>query len=168
MEDLYNKLHDVLYHLDYVYGFEMVPCSIPSNHFQYLKRNFYLWVKNKISVRLFYFLRDKVSPIRYLDERPNKEIWLKYRPNDRTECEIEISPIPIESSIYVSDSKGISKPDINGDNFSVTIRHSYGEFGHMPFLMNSNTGIECINAHLSDLPVFKQKLREYRLNNILK
>ena len=64
------------------YEFEVVPCSIPASEFQYIKRNFYIWIKNRISEKLFYFLRDKVSPIKFLNERPDGSIWLRKRMSD--------------------------------------------------------------------------------------
>jgi len=166
MEDLY-KLHKVVDHLESVYGFELVPCSIPRNHFQYLKRNFYLWLKNKVSEKLFYFLRDKISPIRYLDERPGKEIWFRYRgETGRTEFEIEIKRIPHHISIFITDVKGIFK--VSGDNYKVKIYPDLSDCEHRTFPMNLETGIRSMDAHLSDFPKLKQILRESKLSNILK
>lgn len=163
------KIQHIEKHLEKVYGFETVPCSIPRNSFQYLKRNVYLWIYNKVSQKLFFFLRDKVSPIKYLNERPEKEIWFRYRGDSgRVEFEIEVKPIQPDISIYTTDIKGIFKPDINGDNYKVKIYPDLSDCEHRTFPMNSKTGIKSMNAHLSDFPVLKQKLRENKLSNILK
>ena len=97
------KIQSVIDHIEKVYGFEVVPCSIPRNNFQYFKRGIYILIHNKISKKLFFFLRDKVSPIKYLDERPKGEIWLRKK-NSEGEIliEVEIKPIPVESCIYLS------------------------------------------------------------------
>ena len=68
--------------IDYIidtYEFEITPCSIPRSNFQYFKRNFYIFIYNKISPKLFYFLRDKISSIKYLNKIPNGSIWLSKR-----------------------------------------------------------------------------------------
>jgi len=49
------------------YGFEEVPCAIPKNNFQYFKIGIYFKIY-EISPKLFYFLRDKVSPIKFSSE----------------------------------------------------------------------------------------------------
>ena len=65
------------------YGFKEVTCSIPKNNFQYLKRSFYFKV-HSISPKLFYFLRDKVSPIKFLDERPDGSLFYSIKENGKT------------------------------------------------------------------------------------
>lgn len=163
------KIQHIEEHLKKVYGFEIAPCSIPRSGFQYLKRNFYIWIHRKVSEKLFYFLRDKVSPIKYLNERPGKEIWFLYRgESGRIEFEIEVKPISPDISIYTTDVKGIFKPDINGDNFKVKVYPDLSDCEHRTFPMNTKTGIKSIDTHLSDFPVLKQKLRESKLSNILK
>jgi len=75
------KIQSLIEHIEKVYGMEQVPCSIPRSPFQYFKRSFYIFIHNKISKKLFFFLRDKVSPIKYLDERPKGEIWFRKKEN---------------------------------------------------------------------------------------
>ena len=74
-----QTIQSVIEHITKVYDFEMVSPAIPRNHFQYLKRNFYLFILKNINEKLFYFLRDKVSPIKFMLERPDGEIWFKKR-----------------------------------------------------------------------------------------
>ena len=96
------KIQFIIDHIEKVYGFEVVPCSMPKNDFQSFKRSIYILIHNKISEKLFYFLRDKVSPIKYLDERPNKEIWFRKRNSEgRVSIEVEIKRIPSEACIYI-------------------------------------------------------------------
>jgi hypothetical protein len=49
------KIQPVIEHIQKVYGFEVVPCSIPRDNFQYFKRHIYLFIHNKISKNLFFF-----------------------------------------------------------------------------------------------------------------
>jgi hypothetical protein len=135
------KIQFVIEHIQKVYGFELVPCSIPRSRFQYFKRNFYLFIHNKISKRLFFFLRDKVSPIRYLDERPNGEIWFR-NSEGRISIEFEITPIPPEACFYIG-NRNIS------------------------FSLNHINGIEQVDKHFSEVDELKQILRDYKLKNIL-
>jgi hypothetical protein len=75
------------------YGFKEVPCSIPKNNFQYLKRSFYFKI-HSISPKLFYFLRDKVSPIKFLDERPDGSLFYSIKENGKTIHELCIEKHP--------------------------------------------------------------------------
>jgi len=160
------KIQPVIEHIEKVYGFKVVPCSIPRDNFQYFKRGIYILIHNKISKKLFFFLRDKVSPIKYLDERPNKELWFRKRNSEgKVSMEVEICPIPIESCIYITDYKNIFKP--SDENFKVKL-HLEGEGEIMTFLLNDIRGIENIDAHFSDVPELKEILRDYKLKTILK
>jgi hypothetical protein len=159
------KIQPVIEHIEKVYGFEVVPCSIPRNNFQYFKRGIYILIHNKISKKLFFFLRDKVSSIKYLDERPNKELWFRKRNSEgKVSIEIEIKPVPVEACIYITDYKNIFKP--SDDNYKVKL-YLEGEGEIMTFLLNDIRGIENIDAHFIDVPELKEILRDYKLKNIL-
>lgn len=163
-----QKIQSVITHLERVYGLEVVPCSIPRSDFQRLKRNFYLFILNKVSEGLFYFLRDKVSPIKYLSERPEGEIWLRKR-NDqgRVEFEIELKPLPIEACIYFVGSKN-PLLDINiGNNYRVRIYHQMNEIQTIEFVVNHHRGTEIFDQNLSEIPQFKKLYRDYKLSKIL-
>jgi hypothetical protein len=178
------KLNHIINHLTDVYGFRVFPCLIPLNNFHRLKRNFYNWIHNKVSKKLFYFLRDKVSPIKYLNERPSGEIWLNYLgESGRVEFGIQIKPYREDllrksgllAAFFVTDVKGIFKPQINGDNYRVKIFSGLNSLltgSHLAeertFPMNSVTGIMSIDAHLSDFKELKSVLRENKLKKILK
>jgi hypothetical protein len=119
-----------------------------------------------VSKKLFYFLRDKVSPIKYLDERPNKELWFHKRNSEgKVSFEVEIYPIPVESCIYITDYKNIFKP--SDENYKVKL-YLGGEGEIMTFLLNDIRGIENIDAHFSDVPELKVTLRDYKLKKLLK
>ena len=86
------------------YGFKEVPCSIPKNNFQYLKRSFYFKV-HSISPKLFYFLRDRISPIKFLDERPDGSLFYSIKENGKTIHELCIEKHPIYgTSISIGDN----------------------------------------------------------------
>jgi len=160
------KIQPVIEHIEKVYGFEVVPCSIPRNNFQYFKRGIYILIHNKISKKLFFFLRDKVSSIKYLDERPNKELWFRKRNSEgRVSIEVEICPIPVETCIYTTDYKNIFKP--SDENYKVKL-YLEGEGEIMTFPLNHIRGIENIDAHFIDVPELKEILRDYKLKTILK
>jgi hypothetical protein len=169
------KIQPVIEHIEKVYGFEVVPCSIPRSNFQYFKRNFYLFIHNKISKNLFFFLRDKVSPIKYLDERPKKELWFRKRDSEgRVSIEVEIKPIPVESCIYLSHDSGffeiwpiiLLKP-IN-ENYKVKIYEQSDSAEYITFPLNHINGNEQVDYYFSKLDELKTELRNYKLKNILK
>jgi len=160
------KIQPVIEHIQKVYRFEVVPCSIPRDNFQYFKRGIYILIHNKISKKLFFFLKDKVSPIKFLNERPGKELWFRKRNSEgKVSMEVEIYPIPVESCIYITDYKNIFKP--SDENYKVKL-YLEGEGEIMTFLLNDIRGIENIDAHFSDVPELKEILRDYKLKTILK
>ena len=160
------KIQPVIEHIKEVYGFKVVPCSIPRDNFQYFKRGIYILIHNKISKKLFFFLRDKVSPIKFLDERPGKEIWFHKRNSEgRVSIEVEICPIPVEACIYTTDYKNIFKP--SDENYKVKL-YLEGDREIMTFPLNHIRGIENIDAHFIDVPELKEILRDYKLKTLLK
>lgn len=161
------KIQPVIEHIEKVYGFEVVPCSIPRNDFQSFKRSIYIIIHNRVSKKLFFFLRDKISPIKYLDERPNKELWFRKRNSEgKVSMEIEIYPIPVESCIYTTDYKNIFKP--SDENYKVKLYLEGVNRETLTFPLNHIRGIENIDAHFSDVPELKKILRDYKLKAILK
>jgi len=160
-------------HLVKLYGFEKYPCLVAKNYSQSFKRSIYIIIKDRISEKLCNFLM-KVSPIKYLDERPDKSIWLEYKTGEKGLIEIQIIPIDPEKAIYTTDTKGIFKPGLN--NYKVKIYTDQDAMQDLAddsvqivktFPMNLETGIQSIDAHLSDFPMLKTKLRESKLNSIL-
>lgn len=164
-----QTIQSVIEHINNVYGLEMVSPSIPRNHFQYLKRNFYLFIMKNVSEKLFYFLRDKVSPIKFMVERPDGEIWFKRRLGAGRLCEIEFRPIPVEAAIYVEDDRGVYKPDHTG-NYKVRIYYPVDNmnFTEKVFPLNVKCGVECVDAFFVDFPEFKEDLRDYKLRKLFK
>lgn len=171
-----QEIQSIIEHIKSVYGFEITPCSIPRSNFQILKRNFYIFIQRNISDKLFYFIRDKISPIKFLKVRPNGSIFLKKRlyttlPGDGLQislCEIEILPVPPETSIHITDYKKIFKPVEGYDNYRVTIYYPNIYTSHnFDIPISSFNGREQIDAYFCDIPEFKKILRDYKLYNIL-
>lgn len=164
------KIQPVIEHIQKVYGLELVPCSMPRSQFQYFKRNFYLFIYNKVSQKLFYFLRDKVSTIKYLDERPNKELWFhKRNPEGRISIEVEIKPLPTYQFIFSNDSSGLFHPiNKEGENYEVKIYEQLSDVENIVFPLNQINGKEQVDYYFSKVDELKQVLRDYKLKNILK
>ena len=176
-----QKVQRVVDHLTKVYGFELVSSAIPRDEFQRLKRNFYIFILNNISQKLFYFLRDKVSSIKYEVERSDDSIWLKTRVNDKVGglCEIEIRPIPPETAIIAMRNAlnqrswsrlycdGIFVPQSN-DNFVVNLFYPRPATADgAKFFINLLTGEKSLDYHLSYIPELKEECRDYKLNQLL-
>ena len=160
------KIQFIIDHIEKAYGFEVVPCSIPKNDFQSFKRSIYILIHNKISENLFYFLRDKVSPIKYLDERPNKEIWFRKRNSEgRVSIEVEIKRIPSEACIYIDNESGLF--NIIGEDYKVKIYEQLSDVEHISFLINHLNGTDQVDYYFSKVDELKQVLRDYKLKNIL-
>lgn len=164
------KIQPVIEHIQKVYGLELVPCSIPKNQFQYFKRSFYLFIHNKISKKLFFFLRDKVSPIKYLDERPNKELWFLKRNSDgKVSIEVEIKPLPTYRFIFSNDSSGLFHPiNKEGENYEVKIYEQLSRVENIEFPLNHINGKEQVDYYFSKVDELKTELRNYKLKTILK
>ena len=164
------KIQPVIEHIEKVYGMELVPCSIPRSQFQYFKRSFYIFIHDKISKKLFFFLRDKVSPIKFLDKRPKGEIWLRKRNSEgKISIEVEIKPLPTYQFIFSNDSSGLFHPiNKEGENYEVKIYEQLSDVENIEFPLNHINGKEQVDYYFSRVDELKQVLRDYKLKNILK
>ena len=164
------KIQPVITHIEKVYGLELAPCSIPRSQFQYFKRSFYLLIHNKISKKLFFFLRDKVSTIKYLDERPDKEIWFRKKNSEgKVSIEVEIKPLPTYRFIFSNDSSGLFHPiNKEGENYQVKIYEQLSDVENIVFPLNHINGTEQVDYYFSKVDELKQVLRDYKLKTILK
>lgn len=151
-----QKIQSLVEHIVNAYGFEITHCSIPKNNFQYLKRNFYLFINRKISNIIFKLLM-KLSPIRFMSSRPNGDIYLQKRIDGRL-SEIMIEPIPVEATIYTNDTKGLFKIDASY-NYRV-------EVSNISFVVNGFTTNEHIDIYFMDIPEFKETIRDYKLSKL--
>jgi hypothetical protein len=155
-----------------VWGFEIVTCAIPKNKFEYFKRWIYLKIYER-NKKLFYFIRDKVWPIKFLDERPDGSLWFQKRCGlDNLQFEIEIIPTPPEVTYYITCTKSVFKPV--GNCFKVKVYQKASVYSHITgvsliktFPVSETNLTESFNLHLSDFPELKQELREYTLNKVL-
>ena len=170
------KIQPVIEHIQKVYGLELVPCSIPRSNFQYFKRNFYLFIHNKISKNLFFFLRDKVSPIKYLDERPKKELWFRKRDSEgRVSIEVEIKRVSVEDCIYINQrqASGFFKPHSSAgrpinENYKVKIYEQSDSAEYITFPLNHINGEKQVDYYFSQVYELKTELRNYKLRKLLK
>jgi len=162
-------MHSIQFLIDHIrntYDMEVVPCSIPRSNFQYMKRNFYLWIYNKVSQKLFYFLRDKISPIKYLDVRPDRTIWFRKRNSDgRISIEIEIRPVVLEACLYYDNESGLFK--LLDKNYRVNIYEQLCEVENISFLLNRISGIEQVDYYFSKNNELKSCLRNHKLKSVL-
>jgi hypothetical protein len=139
---------------------------MPKNDFQSFKRSIYILIHNKISEKLFYFLRDKVSPIKYLEERPNKEIWFRKRNSEgKISIEVEIKPISPDTAMIMDRSSGLFK--LMGENYKVKIYEQSDSGEYITFPLNHIGGNEQVDYYFSKIDELKQVLRDYKLKNIL-
>jgi hypothetical protein len=162
-------MEEIVNYIGNTYEFEIVPCSIPASDLQYIKRNFYIWIMNSVSKKLFYFLRDKVSPIKYLNERPDGSVWLRKRMSDGKLCEIEVK------TIYLFDHNGKEvKPYFNYsirlffdlDDFFIPVK-SVGNTGLYEEIKLENLDTILIDKHLCQISELKEFNRNKKLENIL-
>jgi hypothetical protein len=161
-------MEQIVNYIENTYEFEIAPCSIPASEFQYIKRNFYIWIMNSVSKKLFYFLRDKVSPIKFLEERPDGTIWLRKRMSDNKLCEIEIK------TIYLYDhSTQVKLPDGNYSfpteyhNYSIRLVNDYLYVHNLDKIQIEKLDTILIDKHLGQYKELKQFLRNKKLENIL-
>jgi hypothetical protein len=161
------KIQPIIDYIIDTYEFEITPCSIPRSNFQYFKRSFYIFIYNKISPKLFYFLRDKISSIKYLNKRPDGSIWLSKRDEyNKLVYEVEIKPYHTEATIYITDTSGIFKPVLDDVNYKVKIyKQNEGEVITFPF--NYKSGILGIDSHFKRISDLKMCLRNKKINDIL-
>ncbi len=158
-------MNEIIEHIKNIYGLELAPCSIPKNEFQYYKRNFYIFILKKVSKKLFYFLK-RVLPIKYLTERPDKDIWFyKRNSSGRISIEIEIKPIPIEACIYSSQDSGLFQ--IANENYKVSIYPNLNGVSQISFPLNHINGIAQIDYYFSKIDELKDVMRDYKLKSIL-
>jgi hypothetical protein len=161
-------MEEIVNYIKNTYDFEIVPCSIPANEFQYIKRNFYIWIMNSVSKKLFYFLRDKVSPIKFLKERPDGTIWLGRRMSNGNLFEIEVK------TIYLYDhSTQVKLPDGNYTfpteyhNYSIRLANDYLYVHSLDEIQIEKLDTILIDKHLCQSKELKQFLRNKKLENIL-
>jgi len=163
------KILELSNYIEDVWGFKVVPCGIPKNSFEYFKR----WVYLKIyeyNKKWFYFIRDKVWPIKFLDERPDGSMWFQKRSElGNLQFEIEVMPIPPEVTHYTTCTKSVFKPI--GNCFKVKVYQQssdiYGATLIKTFPVSEMNLNESFNLHLSDFPELKQQLREFNLSKVL-
>lgn len=161
------EIQPIINHIIDFYGFEIVPSRIPRDNFQYFKRFIYLLIKSK-SNRLFDVLV-RFSPIRFLKERPGKELYFRKRLYDGIGglCEIEVKPVPLKYQRgLVQYSKGILLP-YKGDAYIFTVYYPAFDGSNLEFAISS-CDIKKIDDEFSKIDEFKLMLRENKLKKLLK
>ena len=132
------------------YGFVEIPCSIPKNKFQFFKRYIYLRIYEK-SPKLFYFLRDRVSPIKFLSERPDGSLWFSIKDSNG----LEVYSLFIDRWGKLNQLDQFIQTDIRvGVNNTETI---------IPL---GEDMVEVLDEFLQTLPELKSKYRNYRISQL--
>lgn len=132
------------------YGFIETPCSIPKNKFQFFKRYMYLRIYEK-SPKLFYFLRDRVSPIKFLSERPDGSLWFSIKGSDGS----ELYSLFIDRWGKLNHIDQFIQTDIRvGVNNQETI---------IPL---GDDMVEVLDEFLQTFPELKSKYRNYRISQL--
>lgn len=161
------KIQPIIDYIVDTYEFEFTPCSLPRSEFQYLKRDFYIFIMRKVSEKLFFFLRDKVSTIKYLDERPDGSIWLRKRDeNGRIFYEVEIRPVLTSSTFYITDLAGIFQPILDDTNYKIKIYTQLSSVEVYTFPFNYKCGTKSIDFHFSKFSDLKRHLRDKKINSL--
>lgn len=162
------KIQPVIDYIEDTYDFKFVPCSIPRNDFQYSKRNLYIFILRKVSKKFFYFLK-KVSPIKYIKERPDGRLWYQKRGEDgRVSVELEIVPLPPEVFMYATDTTQSFKISLKYQNYKFTIYTTINGFSSVTtFPFNYNCDEQMINNHFSKIDELKRELRHKRLSELV-
>ena len=126
------------------YGFVEIPCSIPKNKFQFFKRYIYLRIYEK-SPKLFYFLRDRVSSIKFLSERPDGSLWFS-----------------------IKDSNGLEVYSLFIDRWDNRIRVGINntEKYHHNIIPLGEDMVEVLDEFLQTFPELKSKYRKYRISQL--
>ena len=122
------------------YGFIEIPCSIPKNKFQFFKRYVYLRIYEK-SPKLFYFLRDRVSPIKFLSERPDGSLWFS-----------------------IKDSNGLEVYSLFIERWDNRIR--VGVNNIETIIPLGEDMVEVLDEFLQTFPELKSKYRNYRISQL--
>lgn len=139
------------------YGFEEIPCSIPKNDFQYFKRNIYFKIY-EISPKLFYFLRDRVSPIKFLKERPDGSLFYSIKENGVTKYEICIEKHPMMSTYLGETTLSIIENKKNIDDAQAqTINRSYSSDSEL---------VDNLDKDIQNFPELKGKKRKFFLDQL--
>ncbi len=141
------------------YGFVEVPCSIPKNKFQFFKRFIYLKIYDK-SPKLFYFLRDRVSPIKFLSERPDGSLFFSIKGSDGK----EVYSLSIDRWGKVNNLDQFIQTDFKV-KISLNSKEN-GFFKQLEIIPLGEKMIESLDKFLQTFPELKSKYRNYRLNQI--
>tara|TARA_R110000772_G_scaffold1210_4_gene4305 strand:- start:943 stop:1413 length:471 start_codon:yes stop_codon:yes gene_type:complete len=151
--------HKILEYAINEYGLEKHPCCIPKNMFENLKISFYLWIKKKVSEKLFYFIRDKIWSIKFLDENPNGYIPIIYRHRETKRIVVEFF-VERKSDYH------------NGHAFESTtnnwILSTYDDGDRITDeVVDEEKYKEVVDRFLSRIIFFRPIVREKRINRVL-
>lgn len=158
-------MNEIITYLENVYGMKVAPCGIPKNEFQRLKRNFYIWIKSVFGDKLFFFLRDRVSPIKFLEQRPDGSVWfLRRNESGKINYELCLMPVPIEACIYCPGHNNQLLDITAGNNYRAQLY--FGDDNSIDFVVNYHNSQKIIDAYFTKVPKFKEDLRNYKLSKL--
>lgn len=149
-------------------GFTKQPVRIPSDTKETIKRDFYI-VKDKSN--LIFKLLNKVFPIKYSIERPDKSDWFKYE-SDSILIELNLKP---ESKETINNMI-FSYSDFNHSHLIIDVYLNFRNpnscdqpdtYSFDIYLDSTDDFIEIIKYNLMKIPTLKERIRETKLSSIL-
>lgn len=149
-------------------GFTKQPVRIPLNTKETIKRDFYIVVKDKSN--LIFKLLNKVFPIKYSIERPDKSEWFKYE-GESILIEINVRPESketIKNMFFSYSNFNFSHLIIDVYlNFGKTSASSPSPYSFDIYLESTDDFIEIMEYNLMEVPTLKERIRESKLSSIL-
>jgi hypothetical protein len=155
-----NEIYKIVDYLSTL-GFVVNPCLIPKDGWERFKMDYIASKKSSI----FKFIIKKF-PLQYLDERPEKSIWLGLKQNKRTIVEIELKP---KSKAYPAGFMTFEYDKFDFTEWKVNLMCD-GKSESFFLYMNNHDYDECIEEieyHFIRVPILKEIIRDKKLEAIL-
>lgn len=156
--------HKIIEYVISEYGMEKHPCCIPKNKFEDIKIDFYLWIRRNISEKLFYFIRDNICSIKYLDENPNGAIPIIYRDKITNKILVEFF-VEQKKDFHFRDSTNSKEI---GEMSGNLVLNTYVDDSILCVeIVNEEKYKEIIDYFLSRIDILAPIVRDKMINNVL-